>query len=229
MDSYLDLLDLLFHIFIYLFTVTFSQVPCSTKYITLLLFCVLIQNWMFYLPSASFVIFSCALLPKQYVEDIITQCLFSVVSRLYSSVQEMHTDHIPAVRYAALCWDYIIFNGFTDVSRAPPLSYNKYPFCDCVSLWLSVWDEGRTITLLPFNHSTVKKSKRMRKIFPSLAFCSIDALKMHNPRVPFFLLEVNFVNVLLNSNCTCNGKQVVNNVCICVLCFFWFFCPFISL
>lgn len=93
---------------------------------------------MFYLSSASFVIFSCALLPKQYVEDLITQCLFSVVSRLCSSVQEMHTDHIPAVRYATLCWDYIIFDGFTDVSRAPPLSYNKNPFCDCVSLWLIV-------------------------------------------------------------------------------------------
>lgn len=31
MDSYLDLLDLLSHIFIYLFTVMISQVLCSTN------------------------------------------------------------------------------------------------------------------------------------------------------------------------------------------------------
>lgn len=45
---------------------------------------------------------------------------------------KMYTDHIPAVRYKALCWE----KGCLDVSRAPPLSDDRYL---SVTVWLYDW------------------------------------------------------------------------------------------
>lgn len=67
------------------------------------------------------------------------------------------------------CLDSIQKKGCLDVSRAPPLSDDKYlsvTVCVCVCVTVLLYDGvilWRIITVLPFNHSTVKKSKRMRE------------------------------------------------------------------
>lgn len=50
---------------------------------------------------------------------------------------KMYTDHIPAVRYKALCWE----KGCLDVSRAPPLSDDGYLLR--LSDWVTTWDRQR--------------------------------------------------------------------------------------
>lgn len=66
-------------------------------------------------------------------------------------------------------------------------------------------------------------------MFPTLNFCSTDALKMHNQRFLNVLIRIRselckFGVHCYNSYCTCNVKQVVNNVCIYCLCFFFLSC-----
>lgn len=138
-DSNMDLLDLLsLFVFIYLFTVMVSQVLATCEahiYIYMSLLCyTLKQNWMFYLLSAS-----CMIFPVHYCQNSVLRCNFRVPWQ-YSSLQHNAYDHIPAVWQKALCWFLpdVIFERLFWCEQGSPTEqwYVTVWLCECMPVYV---------------------------------------------------------------------------------------------